>query len=129
MMRSIVGVKRSSSHIGSGDSWTIDIAVLGNPRTRHLVVVENGAHELLVCEPVPTADISGVSAMVERTFKKLDAPAEIVTDAALDFLSENTFRSLLASFGVRHVVAPFTDRLSNDAALRLCRNGKGFQNQ
>jgi hypothetical protein len=41
-----------------------------------------------------------------------------VTDKAVEF-SNDSFRSLLAAYGVQHVSTSFADRLSQSAILRL----------
>jgi Integrase core domain len=118
MMSSAFSAKRSAR---SNDSWVVDFVVPDAPRIMHLIVVDAGARSALLFEPVQNSGPARVGEILESAFERLGPPAKIVTDKAEEF-SDDSFRSLLASFGVQHVVASFVDRLSKDSVLRLVRS-------
>jgi hypothetical protein len=71
----------------------------------------------LLSEPART--FAQVNAILERAFKRLGPPAEITTDGAEEF-PDDSFRKLLASFGVRHIVR--TDTLNQGPVERFVRS-------
>ena len=83
------------------------------PRIRHLIVLDAGTTGALLYEPVQNSGRAQVGQIIESAFKRLGPPSKIVTDEAEEF-SDDSFRSLLAAYGVQHV-----DRLSQAAILRL----------
>lgn len=115
---SIVSAKRIAR---SSDSWAVDFVLPDAPRIRHLVVVDVGTGSALLYEPVQNSGPARVGEILESTFKRLGPPAAILTDAGGEF-SDVRFRSLLASFGVQHVVASFADRFSQSAVERFVRS-------
>src|ERR1700719_315052 len=98
-----------------GGAWAIDLIMRGAPPVRHLVVVDASKKRALLSEPART--FTQVNVILERAFKRLGPPEEITTDGALEFHNDS-FQKLLASFGVRHVVASFADPLTKGAVER-----------
>jgi hypothetical protein len=124
MMRSVedpVSFSAKSSARNS-DSWVVDIVVPDAQRIRHLVVLDAGTPGALLYEPVQNSGPAQVGEILENAFKRLGPPAEIVTNKSVEF-SHDSFRSLLAAYGVPHVITTsFADRRFQSAILRLVRS-------
>jgi hypothetical protein len=102
-----------------GGAWAVDLIMQGAPPVRHLVVVDASKKSALLNEPAPT--FAQVNAILDRAFKRLGPPAEIMTDGAVEY-SDDSFRKLFASFGVRHIVASFAEPLIQGAVERHARS-------
>jgi hypothetical protein len=124
MMRSVEDPEQFSAKTStrSNDSWVIDI-VVDAQRIRHLVVL--GA---LLYEPLANSGPAQVSEILESAFKRLGPPAQIVTDDYVEFYHDS-FRSLLAAYGVQQVITTsFANRRFQSAILRLVRSKSKCKN-
>jgi hypothetical protein len=113
-MKPTASVERADRQKGA---WAVELIMLGAPPVQHLVVVEASKKGALLSEPVRT--FAQINAVLERAFKRLGPPAEIITDGDMEF-SDDGFQKLLASFGVQHVVS--ADTLTQGAVERFARS-------
>jgi transposase InsO family protein len=129
MMRSVEDSEQFSAKrsVRNNDSWVIDIVVPDAQRIRHLVVLDAGTTSALLYEPIQNSGPAQVGEILESAFKRLGPPAQIVTDKSVEFCHDS-FRSLLAAYGVQHVITSFAERTSfadrrfQSAILRLVRS-------
>ena len=130
MMRSVEDPEQFSAKTStrSNDSWVIDIVVPDAQRIRHLVVLDAGTTSALFYEPIQNSGPAQVGEILESAFKRLGPPAQIVTDDYVEFYHDS-FRSLLAAYGVQQVITTsFANRRFQSAILRLVRSKSKCKN-